>query len=239
MLFINPHQPWYGYGQFYEAHVRERRRAALFRLVLLRLARADDGAQRAPGLGPHRQRAGHRRRLPRDVRRSGTTRSTTATGRSTARRPSGRTRSTSAKERPGRSSITTPSARRITGRVGRQNRMPGTLLAVKIARIFEGIRVRQALGMTQGEELRRVEGRHLACSVPADVQHGVRRRDGPDLLRLQRGHPDPRSAVRLDQAGRRQRSRAPSGRACIRSTICRKCSTPRPVTCRTATRRRS
>ena len=21
MLFINPHQPWYGYGQFYEAHV--------------------------------------------------------------------------------------------------------------------------------------------------------------------------------------------------------------------------
>lgn len=22
MLFINPHQPWYGYGQFYEAHVR-------------------------------------------------------------------------------------------------------------------------------------------------------------------------------------------------------------------------
>lgn len=44
MLLINPHQPYYGFGQFYEAHLR-RRRLELYRRLVFWHAAAGAGAQ--------------------------------------------------------------------------------------------------------------------------------------------------------------------------------------------------
>ena len=47
MLFINPHQPWYGYGQFYEAHVDSGEGLHFSGSCFFGSPGPDDGPQRA------------------------------------------------------------------------------------------------------------------------------------------------------------------------------------------------
>ena len=51
MLFANPHQPWFGYGQFYEGHLKSGEGLNFAGLELLRRSAADDGAQRSARAG--------------------------------------------------------------------------------------------------------------------------------------------------------------------------------------------
>ena len=94
MLFANPHQPWFGYGQFYEGHLKSGEG--------LNFSGSTFFGGPLPTMG-HNDVLGwsHTVNDPdvgdvwlRDVRRSARTRSTTATATATARPPSGRRRST-------------------------------------------------------------------------------------------------------------------------------------------------
>ena len=66
-------------------------------------------------------------------------------------------------------------------------------------------------------------------------QHRVRGCRRQHRLLPRQFHPAPRSALRLDPSGRRQRSRPPSGRACTRSRRPSRCSIRRAATSRTPT----
>ena len=67
MLFVNPHLPWFGFSQMYEAQLRSDEGLELHRRHDVRQLRAHAGPQRVSGLDAHHQRAGHRRRVARDL----------------------------------------------------------------------------------------------------------------------------------------------------------------------------
>ena len=70
MLFVNPHLPWFGFSQMYEAHLRSDEGWNFTGATLFGNCMPTLGHNEHLGWTLHDQRARHRRRVARDVRRS-------------------------------------------------------------------------------------------------------------------------------------------------------------------------
>ncbi len=235
MLFINPHQPWYGYGQFYEAHVESGEGLHFSGIVLLRIARADDGPQRVPGLGPHRQRARHCRRLSRNVRRSAASaqlplrRRVPDGGRMEGHDP----RQQAAAE----SRVEHHYTFRKTHHgpiVGKEDATHA--LTVKIARIFDAVADSPGAGDDKAKNFAEWKAGISMLNLPM-FNTAYADADGTIFYVYNGCDSHPRSADMTGPVRSTAAIRGLSGRGCTRSTICRSFSIRPTVTSRTATRR--
>ena len=185
MLFANPHQPWFGYGQFYEGHLKSGEGwnfsgSTFFGGPLPTMGHNEvlgwSHTVNEPDVGD----------VCRETFDDPDTRSTIATATATRRPTSGRSRSrvkTGDKVETAHLHLPQDASRPDHGQ-GRRH----AYLAVQIAQISEGSRLRQALEMTRAHNFRRV-ARGDGRAEPANVQHRLRRSGRQHLLRLQRHDP--------------------------------------------------
>ena len=215
MLFVNPHLPWFGFSQMYEAHLRSDEgwafRARRCSAIACRpWDTTSIWAGRSRPTSPTSPTCGARRSTTPSIRCA------IAWATAIATRPNGARRSrfrsaTNCSDRVVKLRKTAPwPDRRPRGRPalpGRADRRVRTIDRCCSSRSK----------LVKARELRAVQAGAGNAAV-SDHERDVCRPGGQYLLSLQRPDAAPRSAVRLEQAGRRLRSAHRPGTACTRST---------------------
>ena len=110
-------------------------------------------------------------------------------------------------------------------------------LTVKIARIFDGTRIRQALAMTKAKNFAEWKAGISMLYLPM-FNTAYADADGTIFYVYNAAIPIRDPQFRLDPTGRRQRSADRMEGICTRSTTCRRCSIRPAATFRTAIRPR-